>query len=276
MVPARLTRRAIVLAGTFGPLRTRRRGAASRARRRSARTRSNGNIATPESGGGVAGPTRQAQPSELVASSDRVASSPASTAWTGPLSGSDGATSGAAESRVGLEKNPIMKVKGLDTSDHVTYTEEEPNALTPEEVQRFLAAMRDRHPQHFAMVALGFATGWLPSMMRPLRRTGPTPDVLWDRNLVLARRSRIWASYSPLRLQDSRGRITPLRRAVNIQVRRGTDCPSACRPRGRYEALAPPSTYASEPADRFACPRPSASQRIPVQVHFALSIRCHS
>jgi integrase len=50
--------------------------------------------------------------------------------------------------------------------------------------------MRDRHPQHFAMVALGFATGWRPSMMRPLRRKGPSADVLWDRNVVLARRAQ--------------------------------------------------------------------------------------
>ncbi len=88
-----------------------------------------------------------------------------------------------------LEKNPIIKVKGLDTSTHTTYTEEEPNALSPEEVHPFLLAMRDRHPQHFAMVALGFATGWRPSMMRPLRRRGPSPDLQWDRSVVLARRS---------------------------------------------------------------------------------------
>jgi len=78
-----------------------------------------------------------------------------------------------------LEKNPVLKVRGLDTSAHVTYTEEEPNALLPEEVGPFLAAMRDRHPQHLGMVALGFATGWRPSMMRPLRRRGPSADVLW-------------------------------------------------------------------------------------------------
>jgi len=78
----------------------------------------------------------------------------------------------------------------LDTSAHVTYTEEEPNALAPEEVGPFLAAMRDRHPQHLGMVALGFATGWRPSMMRPLRRGGPSADVLWDKNVVLARRSQ--------------------------------------------------------------------------------------
>jgi hypothetical protein len=95
-----------------------------------------------------------------------------------------------AVDELGLEKNPAMKVKGLDTSAHVTYTEEEPNALAPEEVGPFLAAMRDRHPQHLGMVALGFATGWRPSMMRPLRRRGPSADVLWDKSVVLARRSQ--------------------------------------------------------------------------------------
>jgi site-specific recombinase XerD len=95
-----------------------------------------------------------------------------------------------AVEELGLEKNPVMNVKGLDTTSCTTYTEEEPNALTPEEVQPFLAALLDRHPQHFAMVALGFATGWRPSMMRPLRRQGRSADVLWAKNVVLARRSQ--------------------------------------------------------------------------------------
>lgn len=64
-----------------------------------------------------------------------------------------------AVDELGLEKNPIMKVKGLDTSNHVTYSEEEPNALTPEEVPTFLGAMRDRHPQHLAMWRWGSRRG---------------------------------------------------------------------------------------------------------------------
>ncbi|MDX2019066.1 MAG: hypothetical protein SF187_02405 [Deltaproteobacteria bacterium] len=89
-----------------------------------------------------------------------------------------------------LPKNALAKVRPLDTSMHVTFTEEQPNALTPEEIPHFLAAMRERHPQHLAMTALGFATGWRPSMMRPLRRRGETADVLWDRGVILARRSQ--------------------------------------------------------------------------------------
>ncbi len=37
-----------------------------------------------------------------------------------------------AVDELGLEKNPLLKVRRLDTSAHVTYTEEEPNALTPQ------------------------------------------------------------------------------------------------------------------------------------------------
>ena len=88
-----------------------------------------------------------------------------------------------------LERNPVAGVKSLDTSTHATYTDEEPNALTIEEVPRFLAALRTSHPQFFAMTALGFATGMRPSSPRPLRRCGPTPDVLWDEGVLLVRRS---------------------------------------------------------------------------------------
>jgi len=47
-----------------------------------------------------------------------------------------------------------------------------------EEVRPFLAKMREMFPQHFAMTALGFATGLRPSTMRPLRREGPQSDML--------------------------------------------------------------------------------------------------
>jgi integrase len=89
-----------------------------------------------------------------------------------------------------LPRNPVMGVKDFDTSLHATYTEEEPNALTPDEVPLFLAEMRRRYPQHFAFVALGFATGLRPSSMRPLRRKGPKPDVRWDEGILLVRRSQ--------------------------------------------------------------------------------------
>jgi integrase len=78
----------------------------------------------------------------------------------------------------------------FDTSEHPTYTEEEPNSLTVEEVRRFLSALKGAFPQHFAMTALGFATGLRPSSLRPLRRCGPLADVKWDENVLLVRRSQ--------------------------------------------------------------------------------------
>jgi integrase len=89
-----------------------------------------------------------------------------------------------------LPKNPILGVKDFDTSTHATYTDEEPNALTPDEVPLFLAEVRRRYPRHFAFVALGFATGLRPSSMRPLRRSGPKADVRWDEGVLLVRRSQ--------------------------------------------------------------------------------------
>ena len=88
-----------------------------------------------------------------------------------------------------LERNPVMGVKPFDTSTHYTYTEEEPNALTVAEVPAFLAKMRQDYPQFFGMTAMGFATGLRPSSLRPLRRKGSTPDVLWDEGVMLVRRS---------------------------------------------------------------------------------------
>lgn len=86
--------------------------------------------------------------------------------------------------------SPTREVVKFDTREHDPYTEEEPNALTPKEVGPFLAKMRVMFPQHFAMTALGFATGLRPSSLRPLRRSGPTPDLLWDQGVLLVRRSQ--------------------------------------------------------------------------------------
>jgi integrase len=80
-------------------------------------------------------------------------------------------------------------VGNFDISEHETYTEEEPNSLLPGEVPEFLRAMQESYPQHYAMVYLGLATGLRPSSLRPLRRNGPTPDILWDDCKLLVRRS---------------------------------------------------------------------------------------
>lgn len=96
----------------------------------------------------------------------------------------------AAANEFEWERNPAAGVEYLDTSTHATYTEEQPNSLTPDEVPRFLALLKQRHPQHFGIAALGFATGLRPSSLRPLRRRGPNSDVLWNENVLLVRRSQ--------------------------------------------------------------------------------------
>lgn len=88
-----------------------------------------------------------------------------------------------------LAKNPLNGVKPFDESTHVPFSEEQPNSLEPEEVPLFLAEMRRMYPQHFAMVVLGFVTGLRPSSLRPLRRKGPTPDLLLDQGVLLVRQS---------------------------------------------------------------------------------------
>jgi integrase len=87
---------------------------------------------------------------------------------------------------------PLDAAEGIpafDTSEHETYTEEEPNTLTSEEVADFLACLKEQCPAQYAMAYLGFATGLRPSSLRPLRRKGTTPDVLWDEGVILVRRS---------------------------------------------------------------------------------------
>jgi len=89
-----------------------------------------------------------------------------------------------------LPKNPMDGIKNFDTSEHPTYTEEEPNSLTIEEAKRFLAKLRQKFPQHFAFTAVMLSLGQRPSTLRPLRRTGPTPDFLPKEGLLLIRRSQ--------------------------------------------------------------------------------------
>ena len=88
-----------------------------------------------------------------------------------------------------LERNPIDGIEPFDVSEHEVYTDEEPNSLLVDEVPRFLHGMRELYPQHFAEVALGFATGLRPSSLRPIRKSGATPDVLWEQAVLLVRRS---------------------------------------------------------------------------------------
>ncbi len=95
----------------------------------------------------------------------------------------------AAVEELDLPYDPTKGIEPLDTSRYPTYTEEEPGALAVAEVPRFLEHARRLYPQHFAMLALGIATGRRPSELRPLRRAGDTPDILWDTGELLIRRS---------------------------------------------------------------------------------------
>jgi len=94
-----------------------------------------------------------------------------------------------AKRELRLPFDPAEGIPGFDTSEHETYTEEEPNALTSGELPAFLACMKETFPAQYAMTFLGFATGLRPSTMRPLRRTGTTPDFLWEKGVILVRRS---------------------------------------------------------------------------------------
>lgn len=89
-----------------------------------------------------------------------------------------------------LGRDPTKGVADFDLSTHATYTDEEPNSLTPAEARRFLAAMCRAFPQHYAMTALGFATGLRPSSLRPLRRTGKEPDLDLTAGVLRIRRSQ--------------------------------------------------------------------------------------
>jgi len=100
------------------------------------------------------------------------------------------ATLRAAVGELDLVYDPTRGIEPLDTSTRETFTEEQPNSLTVDELRRFLVQARRLYPQHFAMLALGVATGRRPSELRPLRRTGPTPDILWQEGVMLVRQSQ--------------------------------------------------------------------------------------
>jgi len=96
----------------------------------------------------------------------------------------------AAKRKFTLPHLATEDVADFNTDDWVTYSEEEPNALHPEQVPAFLARLREIYPQHYAMAFIGFATGLRPSTLRPLRRRGPEADIKWDTGKILIRRSQ--------------------------------------------------------------------------------------
>lgn len=86
-------------------------------------------------------------------------------------------------------RNFMEGVTNFDTSAWQTYTEAEPNALKPDDVPKFLDAMMERWPQHYAITLLGLTTGIRPSTLRPLRRQGAEPDVIWSESRIKLTRS---------------------------------------------------------------------------------------
>lgn len=88
-----------------------------------------------------------------------------------------------------LPSNPAENIRSFDMTQHRTYTREEPNSLRASELREFLAKLREKYPQHYAMAFVGFVTGLRPSSLRPLRRTGEASDVLWEERVLLVRRS---------------------------------------------------------------------------------------
>ena len=90
-----------------------------------------------------------------------------------------------------LPRNPVVGIPSFDLRERPVYTEEEPNSLTPEELRAWLSIARERWPQHYAMMAVGFATGRRPSELRPLRRKGPVVDFNIDAKTLHIRRSHV-------------------------------------------------------------------------------------
>ena len=92
---------------------------------------------------------------------------------------------GAAAAKFKLP-NPTSGIDLYDTTLHPTYTPEEPNSLTVEELPRFLDAMYERGARHFAVSFLGFVTGLRPSTLFPLRIN---EDIRWSEQEIWIRRS---------------------------------------------------------------------------------------
>jgi hypothetical protein len=85
----------------------------------------------------------------------------------------------AMTDRLDLPRDPAAKLQSFPNT-HETYTEEQPNALTPEESRAFCEKLKELFPQHYAIVMLGFSLGSRPSTLRPLRRRGPKADIGWN------------------------------------------------------------------------------------------------
>lgn len=128
-----------------------------------------------------------------------------------------------------LEYDPTRNVKPLDTSAWHTYTEEEPNALTVTEVAAYMQRAEVLYPQHYAQLALGFATGRRPCELRPLRWKGATPDLRWEEGELLVRRSQVMGEADERTKTKVRLRIPLPPALMDILKRHAEDLPEARR-----------------------------------------------
>ncbi len=78
-----------------------------------------------------------------------------------------------------LPRDPFLGIRVFP--EDPAYGPDAPNALNPEEneVADFLDKMKELYPQHYAIAFLGLAIGHRPSTLRPLRRKGPKPDLIF-------------------------------------------------------------------------------------------------
>lgn len=91
----------------------------------------------------------------------------------------------AASAKYGFA-DPTTGIQPFDTTTHPTYTPEEPNSLTADELPKFLNGIYEHFPQHYAVTFLGFVTGLRPSTLFPLRIV---EDVRWVERQIWIRRS---------------------------------------------------------------------------------------
>jgi hypothetical protein len=129
----------------------------------------------------------------------------------------------AAARELELERIAADGTTNFDASAHVTHSEEDPNALTHEQVPAFLAELKDSFPQHYPMAFLGLATGLPPSSLRPLRRKGDQVGVLLDSAGCLSRTSSAPLCTSCCRTRNPRAGLAAERGAAGKSGNRGFD-----------------------------------------------------
>lgn len=88
-----------------------------------------------------------------------------------------------AKRKYGGKHDPMEGVSLFPLKGHSTYSFEEPNSLTLQQLPEFLRVMRELFPQHYALTKFGFVTGIRCVNLSPLRRspdeTG-AQDIFWQ------------------------------------------------------------------------------------------------